>query len=79
MKTIMILGSNLGYADPTHVCERVDLLGYIKFHDSEIYSEIPLKILRVRLLESTQYLVRNALRVEIACRQVESFRLTGNM
>jgi hypothetical protein len=78
MKANIVHGTAFGVFNPVWVCERVDN-GYIKFHDSEIYSEIPLKMLRVRLSESRQYLVRNAIRVEIACRQVESFRLDGSM
>lgn len=78
MKTKTIHGSNFGGFDPQHGCERV-MDGYIKYHDSGIYSDIPLKYLRMRLLESKQYLVRNAIRIEIANRQVENWRITGNM
>lgn len=78
MKTKVVHGTVFGGYNPEWVCERVDN-GYIKYHDNSIYCEIPLNILRVRLRESKQYLVRNAIRVEMACRQVEDFRLTGNM
>lgn len=78
MKHKTIHGTVFGAFNPVWVCERVEN-GYIKYHDSKLYCDIPLNILRVRLCESKQYLVRNAIRVEIACRQVDRFRLTGNM
>lgn len=78
MKAKIVHGTVFGAFDPAWVCERVDS-GFIKYHDSKLYSDVPLNILRVRLSESNQYLVRNAIRIEIACRQVDSFRLTGNM
>lgn len=76
MKTKVVHGTVFGAFNPVDVCERVDN-GYIKYHDNEIYSDTPLKYLRVKLLESKQYLVRNAIRIEIACRQVDNWRLTG--
>ena len=77
MKTKTVHGTVFGRFDPSYVCEKVDSLGYIKYHDSDIYDEIPLKALRVRMRESNKYLVRNAIRIEIACRQIEEWRITG--
>ena len=76
MKAKVVHGTVFGTFNPVWVCERVEN-GYIKYHDSKLYCDIPLKALRVRLRESRQYLVRNAIRVEIACRQVDEWRMTG--
>lgn len=77
MKVKIIHGSVFGRFDPSDVCEHVSD-GYIRYHDSNVYDEIPMEFLRIRLRESRLYLVRNAIRVEIACRQIDEWRLTGN-
>lgn len=77
MLTRSIHGTAFHHFDPTLWCELVSHDGYIKYHYSD-YSEIPIGILKTRLRESKQYLVRNAIRIEIANRQMEDWLITGN-
>jgi hypothetical protein len=79
MKASFIHGTTLGFADPTLWCERVSDSGHIKYDADKRYVEIPNKILLIILCTDRRYLVRNAVRVEIACRRIQDFRLTGNM
>lgn len=80
MPTRSIHGTMFHHYDPTIWCECISHDGYIKYHYSDIYSEIPIGILKTRLRESEgeSYLVRNAIRVEIANRQLENWFITGN-
>ena len=78
MLTRSIHGTMFHHYDPTIWCELVSHDGYIRYHYSDIYSEIPIGALQVRLRESKQYLVRNAIRIEIANRQMENWLITGN-